>query len=102
MRLKDMEHAAGRVSGLMKMLSNKNRLLILCHLAAEEKSVGELADLVGVQTPAMSQQLALLRRDGLVSTRRDGQTIYYAVARGDVSRLTAFLYETYCGDNAES
>ena len=102
MRPEDMEHAAEKVSGLMKMLSNKNRLLILCHLADAEKSVGELAELVGVQTPAMSQQLALLRRDGLVSTRRDGQTIYYALARGDVSKLMAFLYETYCGDNAES
>ena len=95
-----MEKAAERVSDLMKVLSNKNRLMILCQLVEGEKSVGELADLLGARTPAMSQQLALLRKDGLVRPRREGQTIYYALARSDVSELMAFLYETYCGKNA--
>ena len=95
-----MEGAADQVSDLMKVLSNKNRLMILCQLAEGEKSVGELVDLLRARGPAMSQQLALLRKDGLVKTRRDGQTIYYSLARDDVSKLMAFLYDTYCGGRA--
>lgn len=97
MNLADMERSAEAVSELMKVLSNKTRLMILCQLVEGEKSVGELADLLGARGPAMSQQLALLRKDGLVRTRRDGQTIHYSLAREDVSQLMKFLYETYCG-----
>jgi len=100
MQLKEMESAAEKVSDLMKILSHKTRLMILCQLVEGEKSVGTLTDLVGARLPAMSQQLALLRKDGLVTTRRDGQTIYYALARTDISKLMAFLYETYCGEDA--
>ena len=95
-----MDVSAEKVSDLMKILSHKTRLMILCQLVEGEKSVGVLTGLVGARPPAMSQQLALLRKDGLVSTRRDGQTIYYALAREDISKLMAFLYETYCGDDA--
>lgn len=95
-----MNVAAEKVSDLMKILSHKTRLMILCQLVEGEKAVGALADLVGVRPPAMSQQLALLRKDGLVTTRRDGQTIYYALARDDIGKLMAFLYETYCGEDA--
>jgi ArsR family transcriptional regulator, virulence genes transcriptional regulator len=100
MQLEQMEESADKVSDLMKVLSNKNRLMILCQLAEGEKSVGDLVELLGARGPAMSQQLALLRKDGLVKTRRDGQTIYYSLARDDVSKLMAFLYDTYCGDHA--
>ena len=93
----EMEQAAGHVSDLMKTLSNKVRLLILCQLAGGEKSVGELAELIGSRDAAVSQQLALLRKNGLVWARRDGQSVFYGLARDDVSRLVAFLYETYCG-----
>jgi DNA-binding transcriptional ArsR family regulator len=101
MKLEDMELAAERVSELMKLLANKHRLLVLCQLAEGEKSVGELARLLGVREPAMSQQLSVLRREGLVRPRRDAQTIYYALARNDVRRLMEFLYATYCGDAAD-
>jgi DNA-binding transcriptional ArsR family regulator len=100
MKLEQMELAAERVSELMKLLANKHRLLVLCQLAEGEKSVGELARLLGVREPAMSQQLAVLRREGLVRPRREAQTIYYALARDDVRRLMEFLYATYCGDTA--
>ncbi|MEQ9448759.1 MAG: metalloregulator ArsR/SmtB family transcription factor, partial [Rhodospirillaceae bacterium] len=80
----------------------KKRLMILCQLVEGEKSVGELADLLDARRPAMSQQLALLRKDGLVRPRRDGQTIYYALARRDVSALMTFLYRTYCGKDAST
>ena len=101
MKLRDMEAAAERVSELMKLLANKHRLLVLCQLAEGEKSVGELARLLDVREPAMSQQLAVLRREGLVRPRREAQTIHYALARDDVRRLMEFLYATYCGDAAD-
>ncbi len=97
MKMEIMHATADRVSDLMKVLSNRHRLMILCQLVEGEKSVGELARLVGVRPQAMSQQLALLRKDGLVRPRRDGQTIHYALAREDIRRLMGFLYETFCG-----
>jgi ArsR family transcriptional regulator, virulence genes transcriptional regulator len=100
MKLRDMEATAERVSEIMKLLANKHRLLVLCQLADGEKSVGELARLLGVREPAMSQQLAVLRREGLIRPRREAQTIYYEVARDDIRRLMEFLYETYCGSAA--
>lgn len=95
-----MEAAAERVSEIMKLLANKHRLLILCQLVESERSVGELARLLGVREPAMSQQLAVLRREGLIRPRREAQTIYYELARDDIRRLVEFLYATYCGDAA--
>ncbi len=95
-----MEAAAERVSEIMKLLANKHRLLVLCQLVEGEKSVGELARLLGVREPAMSQQLAVLRREGLIRPRREAQTIYYELARDDIRRLMEFLYATYCGDAA--
>lgn len=96
MKIEEMEVAAERVSELMKVLSNKHRLLVLCQLVEGERSVGELARALGIREPAMSQQLTLLRKDGLVRPRREAQTIYYSLARDDVGRLMQFLYDTYC------
>lgn len=92
-----MQQTAEMVCDLMKVLSNKNRLMILCHLVEGEKSVGTLARLLEQRDPAVSQQLSLLRKDGLVKARRDGQTMFYGLARGDIEELMRFLYETYCG-----
>ncbi|MGE0861924.1 MAG: ArsR/SmtB family transcription factor [Gammaproteobacteria bacterium] len=97
MHVKDMETVAEHVSDLMKSLSHKHRLLTLCQLVEGEKAVGELAAALDLSQPAMSQQLALLRRDGLVTTRREGQTVYYALPEGEVKKLLRFLYKTYCG-----
>lgn len=91
-----MRQQAESVSALMKVLSHPNRLLILCLLAEDERSVGALAERVGMREAAVSQQLAMLRQLNLVRTRRDGQTVIYAIARDDLSALMAFLYETYC------
>ena len=98
MNIKQMAATADKVADLMKMLSNKHRLMILCQLVESEKSVGQLAKLLGVREPAMSQQLATLRREGLIRPRREAQTIKYALARDDVRRLIGFLYDTYCRD----
>ena len=97
MNLKDMRETAPRVSELMKVLSNEHRLMILCQLAEGEKSVGELAELLNVRQAALSQQLALLRKDGMVRARRQAQNVFYSLAREDVRSLMGFLYETYCG-----
>lgn len=96
MQVNEMTEVAEEVSDLLKALSNNNRLLLLCQLTERERSVGELADLVGMQLPAVSQHLALLRREGLIKGRRDGQTIFYAIAREDVRQMMAFLYRTFC------
>ncbi len=97
MNLKHMRDIAPRVSELMKVLSNEHRLMILCQLAEGEKSVGELAELLNVRQAALSQQLALLRKDGMVRTRRQAQNVFYSLAREDVRSLMGFLYQTFCG-----
>ena len=97
MNLEQMQETAPKVSELMKVLSNEHRLMILCQLVEQERSVGELARILNVRQAALSQQLALLRKDGMVSTRRDAQSIYYSLARDDVRKLMGFLYQTYCG-----
>jgi DNA-binding transcriptional ArsR family regulator len=74
-----MGERADRVSAFLKALSHEGRLMILCHLAGGEKSVTELEQLLGQRQAAVSQQLARLRLEGLVSTRRDGKTIFYAL-----------------------
>lgn len=100
MNVKDMQGSARTVSELMKVLSNENRLMILCQLAEGEKSVGELAELLGMRHAALSQQLTLLRKDALVQPRREAQTIYYSIARDDVYALLQFLHQTYCATDS--
>lgn len=75
--------------------------MILCLLTEGEKSVGQLAEALGIRDTAVSQQLAVLRRERIVKARRDGQTMYYRIVRDDVGRLLDFLYENYCGGGSE-
>lgn len=96
MQIQELEQAADRAVELLKSLANRSRLLILCQLAAGERSVGELAGLIGMRDTAVSQQLALLRKDGLVRNRRDGQTIYYALASEEAAQVLQTLYALYC------
>jgi ArsR family transcriptional regulator, virulence genes transcriptional regulator len=91
-----MQASAGEAEELLKALANRHRLMILCQLIDGERSVGELADLVSLRISTMSQHLALLRRDGLVSARRDGQTIWYAIASLPARKLLEMLYGIYC------
>jgi DNA-binding transcriptional ArsR family regulator len=89
---------AERAAKLMKALSNPHRLMVLCHLAERERSVGELGTLVGLGQSALSQHLARLRADGLVKTRRDRQTIHYSLDGEASLRVMKTLYEIYCRD----
>lgn len=95
-QLDAMKLRAKDVGNLLHSLSNERRLLILCQLSDGEKSVGEIARQLDIRHSAVSQQLALLRKDALVQTRRDAQTVYYSLARDDVRRLIAFLYGEFC------
>jgi len=90
------EHAAD-AARLMKALGNESRLMILCILADCERSVGDLNELISLSQSALSQQLARLRRQGLVKTRRESQTIYYSLATGPAERVIQVLHNIYCG-----
>jgi ArsR family transcriptional regulator, virulence genes transcriptional regulator len=85
-----------RASDFLKALANPHRLLILCHLAEGEMSVGELEQLLKLRQPTLSQQLARLREDALVDTRRAGKMIYYRLASNDARRIIGLLYELFC------
>ncbi len=90
------EHAAD-AAGLMKALGNESRLMILCILAEGERSVGDLNKIVPLSQSALSQQLARLRQQGLVNTRRESQTIYYSLASGPADRVINLLHDIFCG-----
>lgn len=90
------EHAAD-AAGLMKALGNESRLMILCLLTEGERSVSDLNDIIPLSQSALSQQLARLRQQGLVKTRRESQTIYYALADGPADQVIHLLHKIYCG-----
>jgi DNA-binding transcriptional ArsR family regulator len=94
-----MSQAADVAVGLLQSLGNKSRLMIMCQLINGEKSVGQLADLLQVRESTVSQHLALLRKDRLVATRRQGQTIFYSIASNQARQLLETLYKIYCPRN---
>jgi len=98
--LESMEAAADRASELLKALSNRHRLLIICQLIDGERSVGDLVGFLGIRDSTVSQHLAILRRDGLVAARRDGQTIYYSISSVPARELLKTLYKVFCGPAA--
>jgi DNA-binding transcriptional ArsR family regulator len=91
-----MRDAAQSACALMKVLANPDRLLLLCELAEGEKNVGELLEATGVQQPTLSQQLAVLRDEALVDTRRDGKNIYYSLASAQALAVMQVLYQQFC------
>jgi DNA-binding transcriptional ArsR family regulator len=91
-----MGGAADAASDLLKALANRHRLMIVCQLIDGERSVGELADLLGIRQSTVSQHLALLRKDGLVATRRDGQTIHYRIGSAPARAVLETLYDCFC------
>lgn len=98
-RSRELERMVGnakRASEFLKALAHENRLMILCILAEGEKSVSELEDFLALRQPTVSQQLARLRADGLVSTRRDGKTIYYNLASEEARTVIGAIYDVFC------
>lgn len=94
--VKAMRRAASKTGALLKMLSNRHRLLILCDLIGGEKSVGELARLLGVRSSTASQHLALLRRDRIIARKRDGQIVRYRIASKPALDMVRILHASYC------
>ncbi|MBI3702971.1 MAG: winged helix-turn-helix transcriptional regulator [Rhizobiales bacterium] len=88
--------AADQASTLLKALANRHRLIVICQLIESERSVGELAALLKLRSSTVSQHLALLRKDGLVTARRDGQTIWYSIGSAPARELVGTLYRVYC------
>ena len=91
-----MQSAAANASRLLKALANPDRLLLLCQLTQGEHCVSEMEALVGVLQPTLSQQLGVLRQEGLVTTRRDGKQIYYSIASDDALAVLELLYQRFC------
>lgn len=98
MDVKAVESNIGAATAVLKALSNERRLMIVCILYMGEKSVGALEEMVGLSQSALSQHLARLRRDGLVQTRRDAQTIYYSLKSGEIEKILGCLHDIYCED----
>ena len=95
--IETFEAKAADAAQLLKLLANENRLLILCRLVAErEMPVGGIAAAVGLSQSALSQHLARMRDDGLVATRREGQTIFYRLADKNVARILTLLKHIFC------
>ena len=91
-----MMDSAHEASGFLKALAHEGRLLILCLLIDGEKSVSEIEDMLSLRQPAISQQLARLRADGLVETRREGKNIFYSLARSEVRDVVGTLHRSFC------
>jgi DNA-binding transcriptional ArsR family regulator len=89
---------ARRASDFLKALSHRNRLMLLCLMSEGERSVGELETILSMRQSAVSQQLARLRLDGLVTARRDGKSVFYSLADEDVRRMIGVIYDIFCGD----
>ncbi|MDX5362141.1 MAG: metalloregulator ArsR/SmtB family transcription factor [Alphaproteobacteria bacterium] len=96
MTSRDMAFPAGAATDLLKALAQRHRLAIVCQLLAGERSVGELAAALDLRDSNVSQHLALLRRDGVVRARRDGQTVRYEIASVEARQIVDTLHMLYC------
>jgi DNA-binding transcriptional ArsR family regulator len=96
MDLEKMHSSAADVSDLLKLLGHPDRLMVLCQLKFGEQSVGELSRNLGIKQSPLSQHLARMRHEGVVTSRRDAQTVYYSIADDKIARVIAVLYDLYC------
>lgn len=92
----EMTESVRSAAAFLKGLANENRLLILCHLAEGEMSVTELELVLGIRQPTLSQQLARLRAENLVTTRRQERSIYYSLASNEARQMIVLLYNMFC------
>lgn len=91
-----LQAAAGEACLLLKVLSNADRLLLLCQMTQGEFSVSELEAITGIRQPTLSQQLTVLREERLVNTRREGKQIFYSIASTEALAVLQVLYQIYC------
>lgn len=103
LNIDSMRTAASEATAVLGVLANENRLLLLCQLSKGEKCVSELEELLDLHQPTLSQQLGVLRSEGLVETRRDGKRIFYSISDTRVLTMLNMLYELYCpGKSADA
>lgn len=95
-RVSEMEQHAAAAAGLLRAMASEHRLMVLCSLAEGERSVGQLQERVPLAQSALSQHLAVLRRERLVGTRRAGQTVYYSLQPGPAVEVIRALYSNFC------
>jgi ArsR family transcriptional regulator, virulence genes transcriptional regulator len=96
MGLRELQDQADAAERMLKAIANRHRLMILCELSEGERSVGALQEAVGLSQSSLSQHLARLREDAVVTTRREAQTIFYSLASEPVRRIVGLLHELYC------
>jgi len=96
MNIELMQKSAAGAAEFLRSLANEKRLMIICQLAGGEKSVGEICDALDARQSTVSQQLALLRRDGIVKARKEAQTVYYSVANESAQKVIELLYNQFC------
>ena len=94
--IETLRSAATQAVAALKLLANEDRLLLMCQLSQGEMCVSELEEQLGIRQPTLSQQLGVLRTEGVVSTRRQGKNIYYSVADPAMLEIVAVLYRLYC------
>lgn len=95
-----LRQGAAQAVAALKLLANEDRLLLLCQLSQGEMCVGDLEAHLGIRQPTLSQQLGVLRAEGVVATRRDGKNIHYSVADPALLDILAVLYRLYCPKEA--
>lgn len=96
--LSAMQRNADEAVAVLKGMASRNRLLLLCHLGDGERSVGELAEALGLAQSVVSQHLSLLRREGIVAGRREAQSILYRISDARVSKLMATMFALFCAE----
>ncbi|WP_152206657.1 ArsR/SmtB family transcription factor [Marinobacter changyiensis] len=94
--IEQLQDAAGQASSFLRSIANRDRLLLLCQLSQSELSVTALAALTGIQQPSLSQQLGVLRREGLIAPRKDGKNVYYQISEPKVLVILQQLYDLFC------
>ena len=100
--LQAMQKAALKAGGLLKVLANPDRLLLLCQMSQGESCVSDLEEMTGIRQPTLSQQLTVLREVMMVSTRREGKQIIYSIASREAMAVMKVLYELYCKEVNDS
>lgn len=97
MNIQEFEYNSHSAAALLRALASPPRLMVLCHLARGEKSVGEIAALTGMRMAAVSQHLAVLRAERMVRQRRDGTRVHYSLSNATAQEVIDVLYRAFCG-----
>ncbi len=96
MNIQELENSAADAAAFLRSLANEKRLMIVCQLMSGEMSVGEICDAIEARQSTVSQQLAILRNEGVVASRKEAQTVYYSLADDGARKLVSVLYEMFC------